>query len=91
MLPCKAGSKVFSVVFTNFHPDLYAHMNDGTLLMRELVTFLALAPNAEPLGVFETEIARALTFNVRGKLWALESVLDHISTGTVQFSSRIVS
>lgn len=104
----QAGSKGFSGVFTNFHPDLYAwmyaHRNDDTPLLRELVTFLALAANAEPLGyptlakiyqkslgVFSTEVSRVQTFDVREKFWALEDILGHISAGTADFRSRIAA
>ncbi len=103
----QAGSRGFSGVFTNFHPDLYAwmyaHKNDDSPLLRELVTFLALAANAEPLGyptlakiyqkrlgIFSTEISRVQTFDVREKFWALDDILGHISTGTTQFRARIV-
>ena len=102
----RAGSKGFSGVFTNFHPDLYAwmfaHMNDDTPLLRELVTFLALAANAEPLGyptlakiyqkdlgVFSTEVSRVQTFDVRERFWALEDILAHIKAGTERFRDRI--
>lgn len=48
------GSKGFSGVFTNFHPDLYAwlyrHATDDSELRRELEIFLALAAMAEPMG-----------------------------------------
>lgn len=48
------GSKGFSGVFTNFHPDLYAwlyrHATDDSDLRRELEIFLALAAMAEPMG-----------------------------------------
>ncbi|TIU42727.1 dihydrodipicolinate synthase family protein [Mesorhizobium sp.] len=50
----RSGSKGFSGVFTNFHPDLYAwlyrHAADDSELRRELETFLALAAMAEPMG-----------------------------------------
>ena len=48
------GSRGFSGVFTNFHPDLYAwlYRRDGhdATLVDELVTFLALAAMAEGMG-----------------------------------------
>ncbi|MBB4226996.1 hypothetical protein [Rhizobium mongolense] len=50
----RAGSKGFSGVFTNIHPDLYAwlytHASDDSELRRELEIFLALAAMAEPMG-----------------------------------------
>ena len=50
----KAGSKGFSGVFTNFHPDLYAwlyaHRGEDGALIDDLVTFLALAAMAEGMG-----------------------------------------
>ena len=80
------------------------HRNDDTPLLRELATFLALAANVESpgyptlakiyqkkLSVFATEIARVQTFDAREKFWALDSVLDHISTGTAHFRNRIAA
>jgi 4-hydroxy-tetrahydrodipicolinate synthase len=50
----RAGSKGFSGVFTNIHPDLYAwlykHASEDSDLRRELEIFLALAAMAEPMG-----------------------------------------
>lgn len=50
----RAGSKGFSGVFTNIHPDLYAwlylHAADDSDLRRDLEIFLALAAMAEPMG-----------------------------------------
>ncbi|MDR3495926.1 MAG: dihydrodipicolinate synthase family protein [Ancalomicrobiaceae bacterium] len=50
----RAGSRGFSGVFTNFHPDLYAwllrHSADHPDLAAELSVYLALAAMAEPMG-----------------------------------------
>ena len=51
----QAGSKGFSGVFTNFHPDLYAFLyanrdRGDDPLISDLVTFLALAAMAEGMG-----------------------------------------
>jgi 4-hydroxy-tetrahydrodipicolinate synthase len=50
----RAGSKGFSGVFTNIHPDLYAwlykHASEESVLRRDLENFLALAAMAEPMG-----------------------------------------
>lgn len=51
----QAGSKGFSGVFTNFHPDLYAFIyanrdRGDDPLISDLVTFLALAAMAEGMG-----------------------------------------
>lgn len=50
----RAGSKGFSGVFTNIHPDLYAwlykHASEDSDLRRELEIFLALAAMAETMG-----------------------------------------
>ncbi|MDK1389895.1 dihydrodipicolinate synthase family protein [Sinorhizobium sp. 8-89] len=50
----RAGSKGFSGVFTNFHPDLYAwlyrHAAEDSDLRRDLEIFLALSAMAEPMG-----------------------------------------
>lgn len=51
----QAGSKGFSGVFTNFHPDLYAYVyanrdRGDDPLISDLVTFLALAAMAEGMG-----------------------------------------
>jgi len=50
----KAGSKGFSGVFTNFHPELYSwlyhHASHAPQLADELATFLSLAAVTETLG-----------------------------------------
>ncbi|MBW8637175.1 dihydrodipicolinate synthase family protein [Hoeflea sp. WL0058] len=51
----QAGSRGFSGVFTNFHPDLYAYVyanrdRGDDPLISDLVTFLALAAMAEGMG-----------------------------------------
>ncbi len=50
----KAGSRGFTGVFTNFHPDLYRWMLDNadapSALADELSIYLALAAMAEPMG-----------------------------------------
>ncbi|MBJ7222997.1 MULTISPECIES: dihydrodipicolinate synthase family protein [unclassified Brenneria] len=50
----KAGSKGFSGVFTNFHPELYSwlyhHHSSNPELAQELATFLSLAAVTETLG-----------------------------------------
>lgn len=50
----RAGSRGFSGVFTNFHPDLYAwlyaHCRETGDRIDELRTFLALAAMSEPMG-----------------------------------------
>lgn len=50
----KAGSRGFTGVFTNFHPDLYKWMltkgADNKALADELSVYLALAAMAEPMG-----------------------------------------
>nr|WP_113866790.1 dihydrodipicolinate synthase family protein [Brenneria salicis]NMN90245.1 4-hydroxy-tetrahydrodipicolinate synthase [Brenneria salicis ATCC 15712 = DSM 30166]RBP62131.1 4-hydroxy-tetrahydrodipicolinate synthase [Brenneria salicis ATCC 15712 = DSM 30166]RLM31172.1 dihydrodipicolinate synthase family protein [Brenneria salicis ATCC 15712 = DSM 30166] len=50
----KAGSKGFSGVFTNFHPELYGwlyhHHHSNPALAQELATFLSLAAVTETLG-----------------------------------------
>ncbi|WP_331375298.1 dihydrodipicolinate synthase family protein [Sinorhizobium chiapasense] len=50
----RVGSKGFSGVFTNFHPDLYAwlyrHAGEESDLRRDLELFLALSAMAEPMG-----------------------------------------
>ena len=50
----RTGSRGFSGVFTNIHPDLYAwlyaHKHEDTDTVRDLTTFLALAAMAEGMG-----------------------------------------
>jgi 4-hydroxy-tetrahydrodipicolinate synthase len=50
----RAGSRGFTGVFTNFHPDLYAWLlrraADHPDLAQELSVYLALAAMAEPMG-----------------------------------------
>ncbi|WJY14756.1 dihydrodipicolinate synthase family protein [Pectobacteriaceae bacterium CE90] len=50
----QAGSKGFSGVFTNFHPELYkwlySHRQDSSPFTQELATFLSLAAVTETLG-----------------------------------------
>ena len=50
----KAGSRGFTGVFTNFHPDLYkwllTHWSEHPDLADELSVYLALAAMAEPMG-----------------------------------------
>ncbi|MDR3496438.1 MAG: dihydrodipicolinate synthase family protein [Ancalomicrobiaceae bacterium] len=50
----RAGSRGFTGVFTNFHPDLYAwlmrHSAEHPDLAQELSVYLALAAMAEPMG-----------------------------------------
>lgn len=50
----RAGSRGFTGVFTNFHPDLYkwlrTHGDGHPALARELSVYLALAAMAEPMG-----------------------------------------
>ncbi|MDF1777104.1 MAG: dihydrodipicolinate synthase family protein [Rhizobiaceae bacterium] len=104
----KVGSKGFSGVFTNFHPDLYAwmydHRHDDTPLLRELVTFLALVANAEPmgyptlakvyhknLGVFSTEVSRVHDFDVREKFWAMDDIIAHIKNGTEFYREKVAA
>ncbi|MFC2254358.1 dihydrodipicolinate synthase family protein [Labrys portucalensis] len=50
----KAGSRGFTGVFTNFHPDLYKWLliksSDNPALANELSVYLALSAMAEPMG-----------------------------------------
>lgn len=102
----KHGSPGFSGVFTNFHPDLYGwlyrnqRLNDP--LVGDLVTFLALAANAEPLGypvlaklyhkklgTLSSAKSRTITYDVHERHWGIEAILDHIHAGTEAFRRRI--
>lgn len=102
----KQGSPGFAGVFTNFHPDLYAWLYRNQRLqdplVGDLVTFLALAANAEALGypllaklyhqrlgTFSSARSRSITYDVHERHWGIEAVLDHIQEGTEAFRERI--
>jgi 4-hydroxy-tetrahydrodipicolinate synthase len=83
---------------------LYRHSDEKTQLVAELATFLALAANVEPLGyprmakiyhqslgVFISDHTRAQPFDARENFWALDAVLDHLSTGSSSFRDRIAA
>lgn len=101
----KHGAPGFAGVFTNFHPDLYGwlwrNQRSDDPLVGDLVTFLALAANAESLGypvlaklyqqrlgTLSSAMSRAITYDVHERHWAIEVILDHIHAGTEAFRRR---
>jgi len=102
----KHGSPGFAGVFTNFHPDLYGWLYRNQRLddplVGDLVTFLALAANAEllgypvlaklyhqKLGTLSSVMSRTITYDVHERHWGIEAILDHIHAGTEAFRRRI--
>ena len=70
--------------------------------MEELVTFLALAANAEPhgypalaklyhqrLGTISCAHTRAIEYDIRERHWALDSIIDHLIVGSEHFRRRL--
>jgi 4-hydroxy-tetrahydrodipicolinate synthase len=102
----RLGSPGFAGVFTNFHPDLYAWLlankDSADPIIGQLVTFLALAANAESagypvlaklyhqrLGTITSSHSRTISYDVFERHWALDAVLDHIHQGTLDFRDRV--
>ena len=101
-----AGSPGFAGVFTNFHPDLYAWLlancDKTDPHLPDLVTFLAMAANAEAfaypvlaklyhqkIGTISCAHARAIDYDARKHHWALDNIIEHIIEGTERFRARI--
>lgn len=81
---------------------LFANQSADTPLQRELETFLALSAMIEPMGypklakhyhkmsgAIRHTHTRVVEGNIFERFWALEMLLDHLTTGAEQFRARI--
>ena len=93
---------VMSNFHPDLYAWLYANQNAGTPLARELETFLALSAMIEPmgypklakhyhqkLGTLQHTHTRVVQGDIFERFWALEPLLDHLTTGAGQFRARI--
>ncbi len=95
---------VFTNFHPDLYAWLLANADGADPCVQELATFLALAANAEMagypvlakiyhqrLGTISSVHARAITYDVLERHWAIEAILDHIHNGTMSFRDRIAS
>ena len=102
----RAGSPGFSGVSTNLHPDLYAwlYRSGESELWRELASFLVTAALSEAfgypalakichqrLGTLRSIRCRVIDFDVRGRFWALDAIVDAIMAGSEAYRARIAA
>lgn len=102
----RTGSRGFGGVLNNVHPDLYswlyAHRDEDSALIEDLVVFLALSAMVEGmgypklaklyhqrLGTFDCAHTRVVDYDPFERHWALSDLLDHIHSGTQRFRAAI--
>lgn len=100
----RAGSRGFSGVSTNLHPDLYAwlYRSGDSELASELASFLVTAALSEAfgypalakivhqrLGTLTSIRCRVIDFDVRERFWALDAIVDAVMSGSETYRSRI--
>jgi 4-hydroxy-tetrahydrodipicolinate synthase len=102
----RAGSRGFSGVSTNLHPDLYAWLyrsGDGELA-HELASFLVTAALSEAfgypalakichqrLGTLTSIRCRVIDFDVRERFWALDAIADAVMAGSETYRAKIAA
>ncbi len=102
----RAGSRGFSGVSNNIHPDLYAwlYRSGDSELKRELESFLVTAALSEAfgypalakmihqrLGTLSSIRCRVIDFDVRERFWALDAIVDAVMSGSEAYRSRIAA
>lgn len=102
----RAGSRGFSGVSTNLHPDLYAwlYRSGESELWRELASFLVTAALSEAfgypalakichqrLGTLTSIRCRVIDFDVRERFWALDAIVDAVMAGSDAYRARIAA
>ncbi|HEY1886896.1 MAG TPA: dihydrodipicolinate synthase family protein [Roseiarcus sp.] len=102
----RAGSRGFSGVSTNIHPDLYAwlYRSGDSELARELANFLVTAALSEAfgypalakichqrLGTLTSIRCRAIDFDVRERFWALDAIVDAVMAGSETYRAKIAA
>jgi 4-hydroxy-tetrahydrodipicolinate synthase len=102
----RAGSRGFSGVSTNIHPDLYAwlYRSGDSELARELASFLVTAALSEAfgypalakichqrLGTLTSIRCRVIDFDVRERFWALDAIVDAVLAGSETYRAKIAA
>lgn len=102
----RAGSRGFSGVSTNLHPDLYAwlYRSGDSELARELASFLVTAALSEAfgypalakiwhqrLGTLTSIRCRVIDFDVRERFWALDAIVDAVMAGSETYRAKIAA
>jgi 4-hydroxy-tetrahydrodipicolinate synthase len=102
----RAGSRGFSGVSTNLHPDLYAwlYRSGDSELARGLASFLVTAALSEAfgypalakichqrLGTLTSARCRVIDFDVRERFWALDAIVDAVMAGSEGYRAKIAA
>jgi 4-hydroxy-tetrahydrodipicolinate synthase len=102
----RAGSRGFCGISTNLHPDLYAwlYRSGDSELARELASFLVTAGLSEAfgypalakichqrLGTLTSIRCRVIDFDVRERFWALDAIVDAVTSGSEAYRARIAA
>jgi 4-hydroxy-tetrahydrodipicolinate synthase len=102
----RAGSRGFSGVSTNLHPDLYAwlYRSGDSELARALASFLVTAALSEAfgypafakichqrLGTLTSARCRVIDFDVRERFWALDAIVDAVMAGSEGYRAQIAA
>jgi 4-hydroxy-tetrahydrodipicolinate synthase len=102
----RAGSRGFSGVSTNLHPDLYAWLYRcaDTDLANELASFLVMAGLSEAfgypalakichqrLGTLTSIRCRVIDYDVRERYWALDDIVEALIAGAQIYREKIAA